>query len=325
MPSVIRKYGVRALSGTFFLAGILWVCAAGSASAQVQVEISFKRNLYMRYEPIICTVSITNRTGSNLTLRDTPRNRWFSIQVETLSGTPIQPVDARYSNEPLEIASGHTARRSVNLTPLFPLGEFGSYRVRAAVFVASMDRFFGSNPLAIEITEGRTLWEETVGVPPNAGLEGSVRTYSLLTHRLPSSTMLYLRVEDRERGVIYCTTQLGRFLSYGTPSVIIDRENQIHILHAMAPKQFLYSHFNLDGRVQRQEAYQDWGEPPVLARTTDGGARVVGGVSYDPRATPPERELPGLGEKPVPLPTPGATPTPTPEGEDARPDNLLSR
>jgi hypothetical protein len=325
MIGAFRRTGTPWAPGGVFFAALLWMCAADSVLAQVQVGISFKRNLYMRYEPIICTVSITNRTGSNLLLRDTPAAKWFSIQVETISGTPIQPLGAQYSNEPLEIDSGQTARRSVNITPLFPIGEFGSYRVRAAVYVAGLDKYFGSAPLAIEITEGRMLWEETVGVPPDAGLDGRTRTYSLLTHRLPSSTMLYLRVQDRDRGVIYCTTQLGRFLSYGTPDVILDRDNQIHILHAMAPKQFLYSHFDLNGRVQLQQAYQDWGKPPVLVRTTDGGARVMGGSLYDPRATPPERELPGLGEKPVPLPAPGATPTPTPEGEEARPDNLLSR
>jgi hypothetical protein len=301
-------------------AAILILCAA-AAHAQVQVDISFRRSLYMLYEPLLCTVSIRNMTGSDLVLRDTPRNPWFSFQIETVDGRPLQPVNARHRNEPLEIPAGGTVRRPVNLTPLYPIGEFGTYRVRAVVHVADLDRFFSSPILNIEITEGRLLWEETVGVPPGHPAGGSSRTFSLFAHRLPSSTMLYLRVRDRERGIIYCTSQIGRFLSFGTPLVLFDSANEIHILHNTAPKEFLYSHFNLDGRVRSQRAYQDWGSRPVLARTTEGGVRVVGGTLFDPKATPPERELPGLGDRPVDLPAPGATPPPK---DEERPENLLS-
>ena len=177
--------------------------------------------------------------------------------------------------------------------------------------------------LAFEITDGRVLWQQTVGVPPGSGLPGRTRSYSLLAHRLPASTMLYLRVEDPDRGVIYCTTQLGRYLATGTPGVLIDHGNEIHILHAMAPKEYLYSHFGLDGKVRTQQAYRDWGSRPALAPTDDGGVRVVGGTPYDPKATPPEEKLPGLGEHPVPIPK--SAPTPTPKKEDRPPENLLSR
>lgn len=299
------------------------VLTAGAGRAQVEVNISLQRSLYLAYEPLILTVSIRNLAGQPLTLSDTPRYRWFSVQVETADGKPIQPNEPDFSNEPLTIAAGQTLRRSLNLTPLFPLGELGSYRVRAAVFSSAFNRFFSSPPLAFEITDGRVLWERTVGVPPAANLPGKTRTYSLLALRLPTSTRLYLRVEDRESGIIYCTTQLGRYLATGTPATLLDRANEIHILHAMAPKEYLYSHFGLDGKVRTQQAYQDWGSRPVLVPTDDGGVRVLGGTPFDPRATPPEHQLPGLGERPVPVPTP--MPTPTPKKEDRRPEPLLTR
>lgn len=307
----------------------LFVTLAGAfgllteARGQVQVHISFHRTLYMIYEPIICTVSIRNLTGADLVLSDTPEHKWFGFQVETGDGRPLPPLDASYSNEPFQVAAGQTVRRSVNLTPLYPLSEFGAYRVRAAVYVPQFERYFASPTLNIELTDGRVLWEQTVGVPASSGVAGKTRKYSLLTHRLPASTMLYLRVEDKDRGVIYCTTQLGRFLSFGAPSVMLDAANQIHIIHNLAPKEFLYSHFNLDGKVQKQQAYQDWGSRPALAPTADGGVGVVGGTPYDPKATPPERQLPGLSERPIALPAP--SPTPTPRKQDSRPENLLSR
>ena len=51
--------------------------------------------------------------------------------------------------------------------------------------------------------------------------------------------MLYLRVEDKEAGVIYCTTQLGRFITFASPDIELDGGNQIHILQNTAPKAFL--------------------------------------------------------------------------------------
>jgi hypothetical protein len=304
------------------LAAAAFLLALTTAHAQIEVNLSLRRTLYLVYEPLIVTVSIRNLSGAELTLSDTPKNRWFGIIVDTVDGQPIAPNNPNYSNEPVQIAPGQTVRRSVNITPLFPLGEFGTYRIRATVYAQTFNRFFSSPPLGFEITEGRKLWEQDVGVPPGSGAQGQTRLYTLLAHRLPSATMLYLRVQDPERGVIYCTSQLGRFVSFGNPSVLLDRGNGVHILHNMAPREYLYSHFNIDGKVQKQQAYREVTSRPVLVEDGETGVAVLGGTPYDPKATPPERELPGLGERPVPLPTPGG-PAPTPKDEK-RPRNLLS-
>lgn len=302
---------------------VLLLAGVAASHAQVQVDISLRRNLYMVYEPLICTVTITNLSGKDLHLADSPRHKWFSLQVKSKGDRPLTPAGGGYANEPVTIPAGQKLRRSLNVTPAFPINEFGAYRIRAVVYVPEFENYFASPPLTFEITEGRELWSQTVGVPPDAGLEGKRRKYTLLSHRLPNSTMLYVRVEDPDRGIVYCTTQLGRFLSYGNPDVLIDRNNHIHILQNLSPKEFLYSEFNLDGKVQRQQAYQDWGNRPVLARNTDGAVTILGGTPFDPKATPPEQMLPGLGEKPVPLPGPNATPTPP--KDEVRPENLLSR
>ncbi|MFZ4682224.1 MAG: hypothetical protein ACOYMS_06960 [Terrimicrobiaceae bacterium] len=290
-----------------------------SAQAQVRVDIAFKRNLYMLYEPIMCTVTITNQTGRTLELADTPRDKWFSFQIETTSGIPLPPVNPDYQNQPVTIESGQKLVRTINLTPLYPLSEFGTYRVQAAVFPAQIGRMFVSPKLNIDITEGRLLWQESVGVPEGAGA-GSSRTYSILAHRLPQTTMLYLRVEDKDAGIIYCTTQLGRFITFGSPDVVIDATNQVHILQNTAPRAFLYSHINVNGKIQKQQAYQVFKERPYLVKQ-DNAIAVVGGVPYDPNAKTPEELLPKLGDRPVPMPTPQGKPTP----EDKRPENLLSR
>lgn len=289
--------------------------------AQVLVDISFKRsgNLYMLYEPIMCTVTITNQSGRTLDLSDTPRDRWFGFQIETTDGRPLPPVNQTYTNEPVQIEAGQKLNRTINLTPIFPMSEFGTYRVRATIFSHQIGRYFVSPNLNIDITEGRLLWQQVVGVPEGAG-SGRSRTYSILSHRLPQTTMLYLRVEDPDAGVIYCTTQLGRFLTFGKPDVIIDAASQVHILQNTAPKAFLYSHFDVNGKILKQQGYQGLNNRPHMVKK-DNAVLVIGGVPYNPNEKPAEQQLPKMSERPVPLPTPQGKPTP----EEKRPENLLSR
>ena len=314
-----RKGASRGLD-LLVLAVFVLLGLATSGRAQVQVDIAFRRSLYMVYEPLICTVTITNLSGGKLSLADTPREKWFGFQIETVDGRPLPPVDPNYSNQPVEVEPGQRLTRLINLTPLYPLSEFGTYRVKAAIYSAQLGKYFVSPQLNVEITEGRQLWQQTVGVPEGSG-QGTTRTFSLLAHRLPRTTMLYLRVEDKEAGVIYCTTQLGRFITFGTPDIQIDGGNQIHILQNTAPKTFLYSHFDSNGKVIKQQAYQIYNSRPYLVRKPDASVVVVGGTPYDPKATPPEQQLPKLSDRPVPLPTPQIKAAP----EDKRPENLLSR
>ncbi len=311
-----RSLSRRCIALVSFL-GLAWLVAA---NAQVQVDVALKRSLYMVYEPLICNVTITNLSGGTLTLEDTPREKWFGFQIETVDGRPLPPINPNYQNQTVEIEAGQRLTRSINMTPLYPLSEFGTYRVRAAVYVSQLGRYFVSPQLNIEITEGRQLWQQTVGVPEGLG-QGRARTFTILAHRLPRTTMLYLRVEDKEAGVIYCTTQLGRFITFASPDIEIDGGNQIHILQNTAPKAFLYSHFDVNGKVLKQQAYQAYDVRPYLVRKPDASVNVVGGVPYDPKATPPEQQLPKLSDRPVPLPTPQTKAKP----EEKRPENLLSR
>lgn len=298
--------------------GMLMVWLA-PARAQILVDIKLKRSLYVRYEPLVCTVTITNMSGRTLDLSDTARDRWFGFNIETVDGRPIPPVNPDYSNDPMQIQNGQKISRSVNLTPLFPISEFGTYRIRAAVYSSQLGKYFESPNLNVDITEGRPLAEQTVGVPEGAG-EGKSRTFTVLAHRLALTTVLYLRVEDKDDGKVYCTTQLGRYITSGSPEMKFDSNNNVHILQNAAPKAFLYSIFDINGKVIKQQGYQSGKERPRLVRKSDGSLDVADGVPYDVNAKPPEQTLPKLDDRPVPLPTPQGKATP----EEKRPDSLLS-
>jgi len=291
-----------------------------SARAQITVDIKIARSLYVRYEPLVCTVEITNMSGRTLDLADTPRDKWFGFNIETADGRPIPPVNPNYGNEPMQIENGQKIARSINLTPIFPISEFGTYRVRAAVYSSQLGKYFESPKLSVDITEGRELIGKTVGVPEGAG-PGQNRTFTILAHRLARTTVLYLRVQDKDEGKIYCTTQLGRYITSGTPEMKFDINNNVHILQNAAPRAFLHSIFDINGKVIKQQGYQTGKNRPHLARKDDGSIVVVDGLAYDVNAKPAEETLPKLDDRPVPMPTPQGKATP----EEKRPDNLLSR
>jgi hypothetical protein len=287
--------------------------------AQVTVDLSIKRTIFVAYEPLLATVRITNLTGARLLLADVQSKKWFGFQIETLDGRPIPPSDPDYEIAPIQIEPGDSITRTVNLTQLYPLGDLGSYRIRASVYAAELSSYFTSPPLTVEITEGRLIWQQTVGVPGGAGIAGTTRTISLLTHRLADRTDLYLRIEDKQAGVIYCTHRLGDCISFGKPEIQLDAENGIHVLQNNIPREFIYSKIGLDGKILERLTYSAPKDRPRLVRTNDGSVAVQGGIPYDPKASPTPTVIPKLSDRPValdaPMPslTPEKSPTPPPK------------
>lgn len=302
----------------FFSGRILILCTAlalcAAARAQVLVDLSIKRNLYVAYEPLLATVRITNLSGNRLLLADVEGKKWFGFQIETLDGRPIPPTDPNYEIAPIQVDSGESIVRTVNLPQLYPLSDFGSYRVRATVYAAELSAYFSSPALTIEITEGRLIWQQTVGVPSGASGATSPRTISLLTHRITDRTDLYLRIEDKGSGLVLCTHRLGDFISYGKPDILLDASNTIHVLQNTSPRQFVYSKVGLDGTILERVSYNAPKDRPFLKREQDGSIAVSGGIPFDPHATPTPTLIPKLSERPVALPTPMPVATPTPKG-----------
>ena len=290
--------GLALVAGLLFLAG-----AAEEAAAQVRVDIAFKRKLYVMYEPLIATVTINNLSGRPLLLQDSDHHRWFGFNIESADGRLIPPIIADYALASAAVGPGEKLTRSVNLTPLFPLHEFGLYRVKATVYVAAFGRYFSSPPLAVEITDGRPIWQEVVGVPGTDG-EPDLRTITLLSHKLSRSTRLYVRIENRERGRVYATHQLGQFLTFGRPEVLLDVDNQIHILQNTMPKQFLYTHLGLSGEVLAQQAYSEAGSRPRLVKEAGGTVKFSGGRAFKAGEEEQQDEAATdkVGDRPVPLP-----------------------
>lgn len=281
------------------LAGLGFI--ASSAAGQIQVELKFPRLQYIAYEPVVANLTITNLAGRDVALRDNGAQSWFGFEVSGSEGQPIAQV-SNVTTEPLRVAAGQRVTRKINLTPLYGLHDFGTYRVRAHIYFGDLNKFFYSQTRVFEVTDARPIWQKTVGVPQDGSTSGNARTYSLMTNRFPDHTSLYVRVEDKDSGMVYATYSLGQIIAFDQPQAEFDHSNQLHILYCAAPRMWSYARVSLNGELVSRASFAETKTRPRLVHSTDGVIKVAGGM-MDTTVTQAARDTaPKLSARPASAP-----------------------
>jgi hypothetical protein len=286
------------LSALLISSGLL----AATAAAQIQIDLKLPRLQYIAYEPVVANLVITNLAGRDVDLHDENGQRWFGFEVTGGEGQPIGPVSADKSQGPLNIAAGKRVTQKINLTPLYGVHDFGTYRVRAHVYFAGLNKFFYSQTKVFEVTDVRPIWQKTVGVPEGSGASRGVRTYSLMTNRFPDHTSLYVRVENKESGVVHATYSLGRIIAFDEPQAEFDRANQLHVLYCAAPRNWSYARIGLNGELMSHAAFAETKTRPRLIHAADGAVMVRGGALVPPASQTASTTVPKPPDRPTNVP-----------------------
>jgi hypothetical protein len=269
---------------------------AAAAQAQVQVDLKFKRLQYIAYEPVVAEVAITNLAGRDIELHDADGQSWLGFEITGSEEQPIGPLNGTNREPPLRIQAGQRVTRQIDLTPIYPIHEYGGYHVRTNIYFADLQKFFYSGTRVFEVTDARPIWQQTVGVPDGGG-SGEVRTYSLMTNRFPDHTSLYVRVQDKDTGVVYATYSLGRTISFEQPQAEIDRANQLHVLHCAAPRAWSYARVGLNGELLEHTSFMETRTRPHLVHSGGGEVAVHGGM-VDAPAKNSGNKAPKLSSRP---------------------------
>jgi hypothetical protein len=275
--------------------------SATAAKGQIQVDLKFKRLQYIAYEPVVATLAITNLAGRDIELQDANGQSWLGFEVTGNEGQPIAPLNGDNVQPPLKIEAGQRVTRQIDLGPLYPVHDFGAYHVRTNVYFADLAKFFYSATRVFEVTDARPIWQQTVGIPTGAPASGDVRTYSLLTNRFPDHTSLYVRVQDKDSGIVYATYSLGRTIAFEQPQAEIDRANQLHVLHCAAPRAWSYSRIDLNGQLLEHSSFMETKNRPRLVHSPNGEVAVRGGMIETPAKTS-RGTAPKLSARPPGLP-----------------------
>jgi hypothetical protein len=274
---------------------------ATAAKGQIQVDLKFKRLQYIAYEPVVATIAITNLAGRDIELHDANGQSWLGFEVTGNEGQPIALLNGDNAEPPLKIEAGQRVTRQIDLAPLYAVHDFGDYHVRTHVYFADLGKFFYSGTGVFEVTDARPIWQQTVGIPTGAAAAGEVRTYSLLTNRFPDHTSLYVRVQDKDTGVVYATYSLGRAIAFEQPQAEIDRANQLHVLHCAAPHAWSYSRIGLNGQLLEHSSFMETKTRPRLVHSGNGEVAVRGGL-IDTAAQSSRSTAPKLSGRPPGLP-----------------------
>ena len=274
---------------------------ATAANGQIQVDLKFKRLQYIAYEPVVATLAITNLAGRDIELQDANGQSWLGFEVTGKEGQPIAPLSGDNAEPPLKIEAGQRVTRQIDLAPLYPVSDFGAYHVRTHVYFADLGKFFYSGTGVFEVTDPRPIWQQTVGIPTGVAASGEVRTYSLLTNRFPDHTSLYVRVQDKDTGVVYATYSLGRAIAFEQPQAEIDRASQLHVLHCAAPHAWSYSRIGLNGQLLEHSSFMETKTRPRLVHSGNGEVAVRGGMIDNP-ARSSRSTAPKLSARPPGLP-----------------------
>jgi len=254
---------------------------ASSAIAQIQIEIKLPRLQYVAYEPIVANLTLTNLAGRDVDLRDNGSQPWFGFEITDGEGRSISQVSGA-DNEPLRVAAGQRVTRKIDLTRLYGVHDFGTYRVRAHIYLADLNKFFYSPTKVVEVADAHLIWQKTVGVPQEEGVHGNARTYSLMTNRFSDHTSLYVRVEDRDRGLVYATYSLGPVIAFDQPQAEFDHSNQLHVLYCAAPRMWSYARVGLNGELVSRASFAETRSRPRLVHSDDGVIKVAGGIMDRP-------------------------------------------
>ena len=278
------------------LPAICLFLAANSLTGQIQVELKLPRLQFVAYEPVPATLHITNLAGRDIDLHDAAGQDWFGFEVTGRDGQIVGRLKADANQPPLKIEAGQRVTQKINLTPLFDVHDFGTYRVRAHIYFADLDKFFYSQPKVFEVTDARPVWQRTVGMPDSSAGPGKARTYALLTNRFPEHKALYVRVADTDTGIVYATYQLGRIIDFDEPHAEIDRNNTLHVLHCAAPRTWSYAKVGLNGELIAHQTFMETKTRPRLIHDVDGMVAVRGGMVDQPVAV--SKTAPKLSDRP---------------------------
>lgn len=278
------------------------VLAVVPAHGQIGVQLTLKRRMFVAHEPVIATVTLTNTSGRELLLEDTPELQWFGFQINGSGESIIPPRNPDYGLDSVRLQAGETVKKSVNLNELYALGDLGSLKVRATIYLAPEKRYFTSRPVQIEITDGRVITRQAAGVPEGLVNAGAIHMFTLLTHFQDEGRMLYVRVQDRDNGNVFGTYPLGRLIDGAPPQAEFDSGNNLYILHLVGKQAWVLTKIGVNGEFMGQTQYNAAKSRPSLRKLADGRLQIVGGRKESPVAQVPTAPPVKLSDRPAGLP-----------------------
>lgn len=271
---------------------------APTVQAQISVRMKMSKSQYIEYEPVLATVTITNRTGRDLVIRSEQKGRgvisWLDFSMKNRRGTTMSPYSP-FNYKALQIPVGRSATQTVDLSALYRVTELGMYSGRAVIRLPG-GGVFGSNRINFNVTKGSPIYTQRVGDPRTQ----SVREYKLSIANTNRKSNLYVHTTDVSKGRVLRAFRVGEVLTFRKPKATVDGANNLHVLYLSTPKVYTHARVSPEGRYLGSTYYVAAGNrQPSLQTFDDGNVVVAGGIVHDPKAEEKLRaKIKRLSERP---------------------------
>lgn len=278
------------ISGTvrnflLFVLCLFALTASRELYGQIALKISLPQKNYLLYEPIYIRIDMRNVSGRPIVFGES----------QTLAGKLDFEIHSKETGNLISLATGKSPSTKgivlqpgaiksfhCNLTQFYKLFRKGQYTVRAIISHPRMRRAYRSNDLRFTITNGKTLWEATVGIPEAMVQDNSkdemvsTRKYSVLSYFNGHRSVYMLMIEDHKK--VFCLRHLGYNLGNTLlPQCAVDNASRVHVIIAGSQKVYSYCVFDINGHLISSEVRLKTNSTPRLAINRELGTVVLTG------------------------------------------------
>ena len=264
---------------------LLLVLFASSAVAQYATNLTLSKNNFLQGEPLVASVTITNRSGADVIVGGKGSRPWLQFHFEDSQGRQLSPVQIG-SNDAFTLKAGGTTKHTVQIEGQSSTGQLGTFYTTAHIFHPISGQYYTTNRARINVADAKPMFDDGFGVPPGFPQAGRSRRYQAIVFRDIDSITLYARVLDDRTQEHLVTQPLGPIMTSVQPRIQIDAKNHLQLLFVVQPRLFCHTIIKPDGSIGKREYYRDLeGSRPTLVMTGTG-AEVVGGENFDPAKAP---------------------------------------
>jgi hypothetical protein len=293
---------VLAVLSSWLISVAAWAQAGG-----VTLALTLEQDHFLPGEDIRVCARITNLSGQTLKLGD--EEGWLKFYMEAQDGFIVEKYGDPIVAGKFPVENNTTATKCVNLRPHFNVQKPGRYRVMARINIPQWGADVSSANKSFDIIRGTKMQVLEFGVPQETATAApQVRKYILQQAQHGKELKLYLRLTDETEANPIKVIPLARMMSFSKPEAQLDRFNNLHVLHQIGQRSFIYCSINYDGQIlSRQTHDYQVDSRPRLRMAEDGSVFVKGGMrSFSETDLPPSTES-SFNPNPGP-PPPGTTP-----------------
>lgn len=279
------------------MAGLGVAALASTLTAQIEVTAQMSKSDYVANEPVLVTITLTNRAGRDIFLHGDSRKSWLDFILKNERGRPLSTFQGSPGFKAVNVPAGRSVSRTVDLSKSYRVSTLGRYGGYATVLLpGDRERIYTSNRIHFNVTNARVLYSQTVGVPS----ANTTREYKLMTFSDGKKSQLYVEVIDGRTGRAQRTFSLGESLTFRKPEATVDGANNMHILFLSSPTVYAHVRVNPEGSLLGRDFYKRGATgDPRLMTFANGEVRTAGGVPHDPQAEPARRgQVRRLSERP---------------------------